>query len=54
MLVAEGKGWREMVLTKACLGETGGRLTFSSEAEFTIEISGITRDETAEGTECSF
>jgi beta-glucosidase len=52
--VAEGKGWREMVLTKACLGETGGKLTFASEAPFAVQISAITRDEAAAGAECSF
>ncbi|MDP5102551.1 MAG: exo 1,3/1,4-beta-D-glucan glucohydrolase, partial [Erythrobacter sp.] len=30
--VAEGKGWREMVLTPACLGAAGGSLTFTSQA----------------------
>ncbi len=52
--VAEGKGWREMVLTSACLGATGDALTFTSGENFTIQISEITREETAEGTECSF
>ncbi|MFO6448585.1 glycoside hydrolase family 3 N-terminal domain-containing protein [Erythrobacter sp. NE805] len=52
--VAEGKGWREMVLTKACLGETGGKLTFASEAPFAFQVSAITRDESAAGAECSF
>lgn len=54
MLVAEGKGWREMVLTSECLGATGGSLTFASSGAFTIQISEITREEGAEGTECSF
>lgn len=52
--VAEGKGWREMVLGVACLGEAGGRLTFASEGAFMIRISEITRDSAAEATECSF
>lgn len=54
LLVAEGKGWREMVLTEACLGSVGGSLTFASDEAFTLSISEITREETAEGTECSF
>ncbi len=54
MLVAEGKGWREMVLTQECLGETGSALTFMSSEDFTIQISEIVRDSSAEGTECSF
>ena len=52
--VAEGKGWREMVLTPKCLGETGGKLTFASEAPFTILIGAIVRDEAAATAECSF
>ena len=54
LLVSEGKGWREMVLTEQCLGSTGDRLTFESEQEFTIQISEITRENSAEGLECSF
>lgn len=54
MAVAEGKGWREMVLTSACLGQAGGSLTFASSAAFTLEISEITRDDAATGAECSF
>lgn len=54
MLVAEGKGWREMVLTSQCLGRTGDRLTFASAGEFTIDVSQITREENTDGTECSF
>lgn len=52
--VAEGKGWREMVLSKACLGETGGKLTFSSTAPFAFQISEITRSEGDAAAECSF
>ncbi|MEM7702385.1 MAG: glycoside hydrolase family 3 N-terminal domain-containing protein [Pseudomonadota bacterium] len=54
MLVAEGKGWRDMVLTPECLGQTGGSLTFSSDAAFTMAISKIAREESAPGTSCSF
>ena len=54
LLVAEGKGWREMVLSQACLGETGDALTFMSSGDFTIQISEIVRESSAEGTECSF
>ena len=52
--VAEGKGWREMVLTSACLGEVGDRLTFVSKGKFAIQISEIARDERAVDAECSF
>jgi beta-glucosidase len=52
--VAEGKGWREMVLTPACLGTTGAKLTFASKGAFTLQISEIVRDEVAATAECSF
>lgn len=52
--VAEGKGWREMVLTPACLGTTGAKLTFASKSAFTFQISEIARDEVAATAECSF
>ncbi len=54
LVVAEGKGWREMVLAPACLGETGGKLTFASQAPFAFQISEIVRDENAAKAECSF
>jgi beta-glucosidase len=43
-----------MVLTRACLGSTGGKLTFSAKAPFALQISEITRDEAAASAECSF
>ena len=52
--VAEGKGWREMVLSAKCLGEAGGKLTFTSEAPFAFQIGEVTRDESAANAECSF
>lgn len=54
LLVAEGKGWRTMVLTEQCLAGLSNALTISSEAPFALQISSITRDNIAEGTECSF
>ncbi|MBV7258112.1 glycoside hydrolase family 3 C-terminal domain-containing protein [Erythrobacter sp. WH158] len=54
MLVAEGKGWREMVLTPACLAGLSNALTIRSEAPFSIQISAIAREDAAEGAECSF
>jgi beta-glucosidase len=52
--VAEGKGWREMVLGASCLGKTGERLTFASKGAFTMAISEITRIEDGAAVECSF
>ncbi|MBI1403109.1 MAG: glycoside hydrolase family 3 protein [Porphyrobacter sp.] len=54
LAVAAGKGWREMVLTPACLAATGEQLTFASEGRFTLEISEIARDERDVSAECSF
>ena len=52
--VAEGKGWREMVITDACLAGLSNALTIRSDAPFSIQVSAIAREEVAEGTECSF
>jgi beta-glucosidase len=54
LAVAEGKGWREMVLSPACLGTAGGSLTFASKGVFTLQVSEITRDDGTEAVECSF
>jgi len=54
MALAEGKGWREMVLTQACLGATGRSLTFASQGKFAIQVSEITRDDSTATAECSF
>ncbi|AUX70283.1 1,4-beta-D-glucan glucohydrolase [Porphyrobacter sp. HT-58-2] len=54
LAVAEGKGWREMVLSAQCLGETGAKLTFASQGAFVLQISEIARDEVAANAECSF
>ena len=52
--VAAGKGWREMVLSSACLGDTGETLTFASKGQMVIEISEIARDDRTVSAECSF
>lgn len=52
--VAEGKGWREMVLTAECLGEVSDRLVFASAGELTLRIASIAREEFAGETRCSF
>lgn len=54
LTIAAGKGWREMVLTEACLGEIGEGLTISSEAPMSISISQISRQNLPEDTQCSF
>ncbi len=52
--IAAEKGWREMVLTEACLASPGGSLTIASDAPLQINISQIMRQELPEGTQCSF
>jgi len=54
MAVAAGKGWREMVLTDACLPSLASTWSLGSDAAFTIRIDSISREETAAGAECSF
>ncbi len=54
LLVAEGKGWREMIVTQQCLAGLNNALTIASEAPFAIQVSSIAREDAAEGMECSF
>ncbi|MHA7818136.1 MAG: glycoside hydrolase family 3 protein [Erythrobacter sp.] len=55
MAHASEKGWREMIITQACVGDLTGRgLAFSSQVDFTIRIAEVSRVEVAEGAECSF
>lgn len=52
--LAQAKGWREMVISEACLADVGPRLSFEAEGEVTFRISSIKREDLTEGTECSF
>lgn len=52
--LAQGKGWREMTVSEACLAGVGTRLSFESDGEVTFRISSVKREELAEATECSF
>ena len=52
--VAEGKGWREMVITQECLAGLSNALTIRSDAPFAIQISAIAREDAGDGAECSF
>lgn len=52
--VGAGKGWREMVLTGACIAEMGDSITFETEGPLTINFAEIARQEMPEGTDCSF
>ncbi|MEM1380981.1 MAG: glycoside hydrolase family 3 N-terminal domain-containing protein [Pseudomonadota bacterium] len=52
--VAAGKGWRDMVLTKACLPNLESTLTITSEGPLTLRIDTITREARGEMEACSF
>ncbi len=52
--LAQAKGWREMVISEACLADVGPRLSFEAEGEVTFRISSIKREDLTEGIECSF
>ncbi|GAA4035756.1 glycoside hydrolase family 3 protein [Erythrobacter jejuensis] len=52
--VAEGKGWREMVLTPNCLAKLSNSLTIRSDAPFAIQISSIAREQMDDDAGCSF
>ncbi|GMN02137.1 glycoside hydrolase family 3 N-terminal domain-containing protein [Erythrobacter sp. MTPC3] len=52
--VAAGKGWREMVLTPACIAGLGNALTIRSDAPFAMQVYEIAQEDAAEGAECSF
>ena len=54
LALASGKGWREMVLTSACLAEADDTLTITSTAPLELSLSEVTRRELPPGTECSF
>ncbi|MEL6530589.1 MAG: putative glycoside hydrolase, partial [Pseudomonadota bacterium] len=54
MQVAEGKGWREMVLTSACVDVNTTSLSISADAPFELKISAILREDAPDGTQCSF
>ena len=52
--VAEGKGYREMILTDACMADLGPSLTITSQGPFKMNIGTVVREEFAQGTDCSF
>lgn len=48
------KGWRDMVITQACAPGLGNRFEFATEADLTIGIAEILREDLPEGTACAF
>ncbi|MEE1876455.1 glycoside hydrolase family 3 protein [Altererythrobacter litoralis] len=51
---AEGKDWREMVITAKCAPGLGDGITIASEGAVTLSVAAIARQDMPEGTECSF
>jgi len=54
LAVAEGKGWRDMVLSRACLPDGADRLVFTSQGALRLSIAAIVREDLAEASGCSF
>ncbi|MBX7541225.1 glycoside hydrolase family 3 protein [Qipengyuania sphaerica] len=52
--VAQGKGWREMLVTEACAPGLGDRIRFETQGNITFRIASVVREDVAEGTACSF
>ena len=52
--IAQGKGWREMLITEACAPGLGKRIRFETEGDVSFRISSVTREDVPEGTACSF
>lgn len=51
---AEGKDWREMIVTEECAAPPRDRIAISSQAPLTIRIASITRQDLPDQTPCSF
>ncbi|MEM6586481.1 MAG: putative glycoside hydrolase, partial [Pseudomonadota bacterium] len=54
LTLAEGKGWRDIVLTEACVDTAADRFTLSSAGAMEIKIASIARRAVPQGTKCSF
>ena len=54
LAVGAGKGWREMIITEACVPEPGNSFTIRSEGAIVMGIAEIERRDLPEGTDCSF
>ena len=54
LAVGAGKGWREMIVTEACLPDLGDGFTVTSQGPLTLQIAEIARQDMPEGTDCSF
>ena len=50
---AEGKGWRELIVTEHCAAAPRDAITIASQGPLTIRIASIVRQDLPEGTQCS-
>lgn len=51
---AQGKGWREMVITEACAAGLGPRIAFATQGDVTFRISSVRREAVRDDTPCAF
>ncbi len=51
---AEGKDWREMIVTEACAPGLGDSISITAQGTLKLRIAEIARREMPEGTACSF
>lgn len=51
---AEGKDWREMIVTEQCTDGPRDSIAISSQAPLTIRIASIARQDLPDDTQCSF
>ncbi|MBU1757565.1 MAG: exo 1,3/1,4-beta-D-glucan glucohydrolase [Alphaproteobacteria bacterium] len=54
LALAEGKDWREMIVTEQCADAPRDSVALSSQAPLTIRIASITRQDLPDDTQCSF
>lgn len=54
LATSAGKGWREMVVTRACAPADGSSLALTSAGPLVLRIARIARQEMPAGVECSF
>lgn len=54
LAVSAGKGWRDMVITDACVPGLGSGITLKSSAPMTIQIASVSREVMPAGADCSF
>ncbi|UIP06161.1 exo 1,3/1,4-beta-D-glucan glucohydrolase [Erythrobacter sp. SDW2] len=52
--LSAGKGWREMIITGACVPGLGDSITLRSDAPLVLQVARIERQALPEGAECSF